>query len=183
MIAGPAETLAEDELFLMVNMRGRSTGLPINIWIGPRGHARHAARIKVQQDHSERFDIDNLAVVSIEDEPPRVVAGNPGGRPRAAQDIQALAREHTPAAIAALVDALASPRERVQAAVALLDRAWGKPVSHIGGDPDGNALLIDFRWADGPSDSTPAPAPEPAAVNGFEPTAEIIVAWAGDEAG
>src|SRR3954469_22012947 len=76
MIAGPAETLAEDELFLMVNMRGRSTGLPMNIWIGPRGHARHAARIKVQQDHSERFDIDNLAVVSIEDEPPRVVAGH-----------------------------------------------------------------------------------------------------------
>jgi hypothetical protein len=70
-----AETLADDELFLMVNMRGRSTGLPMNIWIGPRGHARHAARIKVQQDHSERFDIDNLAVVSVEEEPPRVVAG------------------------------------------------------------------------------------------------------------
>lgn len=56
------------------------------------------------------------------------VSGNPGGRPKAAFDAQALAREHTPAAIAALVKALANPRERVPAAVALLDRAWGKPL-------------------------------------------------------
>src|SRR3954451_16114282 len=92
---------------------------------------------------------------------------NPGGRPRAAQDLQELARTHTPAAIAALVDALSSPRERVAAATALLDRAWGKPTQHVGGDPDGNALMIDFRWADS---AVPAPEPEvteAAAVNGF----------------
>jgi hypothetical protein len=64
----------EDELFLMVNVRGRTSGLPMNIWIGPRGHARHAARIKVQPDHRERFDIDRLAVVSVED-PPEVKEG------------------------------------------------------------------------------------------------------------
>jgi len=64
-----------DELFLMVNVRGRSSGLPMNIWIGPRGHARLAARIKVQTNHHERFDPGNLAVVSVEDVPPQVVEG------------------------------------------------------------------------------------------------------------
>lgn len=65
----------EDELFLMVNVRGRTSGLPMNVWIGPRGHARHAARIKVQMDHREAFDIDQLAVVSVEDDPPQVLEG------------------------------------------------------------------------------------------------------------
>jgi hypothetical protein len=67
--------LLEDDLYTMVNLRGRSTGLSMNIWIGPRGHARHAARIKVQMDHREQFDIGNLAVVSVEDDPPRMVEG------------------------------------------------------------------------------------------------------------
>ena len=52
-------------------------------------------------------------------------SGNPGGRPRS--DVTSLARRHTAEAIAALVAALGSPRERVAAAVALLDRGWGKP--------------------------------------------------------
>ena len=56
-------TMLDNELFLMVNVRGRSSGLPMNVWIGPRGHARHAARIKVQMDHREQFDIDNFAAV------------------------------------------------------------------------------------------------------------------------
>jgi hypothetical protein len=69
-------TITNDELFLMVNVRGRTSGLPMNVWIGPRGHARHAARIKVQMDHRETFDIDNLAVVSVEDNPPEVKEGS-----------------------------------------------------------------------------------------------------------
>jgi hypothetical protein len=68
-------TTTDDELFLMVNVRGRSSGLPMNVWIGPRGHARHAARIKVQMDHREQFDIDQFAVVGIEDDPPQVMEG------------------------------------------------------------------------------------------------------------
>lgn len=66
---------ADEELFFMVNVRGRSSGLPMNIWIGPCGHARHAARIKVQTDHREQFDTGNPAVVSVEDDPPQVVEG------------------------------------------------------------------------------------------------------------
>jgi hypothetical protein len=85
-------------------------------------------------------------------------SGNPGGRPKAALDIQTLARQHTPDAIAALVAALASPKERVSAAVALLDRGWGRPTAFIAGDSSAAPLAIDFRWAD----ATPAQsAPEP----------------------
>jgi len=52
-------------------------------------------------------------------------SGNPGGRPKAQKDIEALARKYTPAAIAALVAAL-SGKDRVHAAAILLDRGWGK---------------------------------------------------------
>lgn len=31
--------------------------------------------IKVQMDHRQRFDIDQLAVVSVEDDPPQVIEG------------------------------------------------------------------------------------------------------------
>jgi hypothetical protein len=54
-------------------------------------------------------------------------SGNKDGRPKAYKDIQELAKVHTPAAIAALVLSLQDERTRVPAAVALLDRGWGKP--------------------------------------------------------
>lgn len=58
-------------------------------------------------------------------------SGNPGGRPKAALDIQALARDHTALAIEALVLALSDPRTRVAAASVLLDRAYGKPLQTV----------------------------------------------------
>lgn len=58
--------IIRDDLFTMVNIRSRSSGLPMNVWLGPHGGARHAARIKVQMDHNVRFDVHNLAVVSVE---------------------------------------------------------------------------------------------------------------------
>ena len=69
-------TTTDDELVFMVDVRGRSSGLPMNVGIGPRGHARHAARVKVQMDHRESFDTGNLAVVSVEDDPPEVKEGS-----------------------------------------------------------------------------------------------------------
>jgi HEAT repeat protein len=51
-------------------------------------------------------------------------SGNPSGRPKG---VEALARLHTGAAIQTLVEALRSPKERVAAAVALLNRGWGNP--------------------------------------------------------
>ena len=60
-------------------------------------------------------------------------SGNPGGRPKG---IEKLAREHTEAAIATLVRELNNPRNCVPAAVALLDRGWGKPKQTIQGDAE-----------------------------------------------
>ena len=64
----------DDDLFLMVNVCSRSSRLPMNIWIGPRGRARHAARIKVQTDHRRQFDLDRLAVVGVD--PPELIEGD-----------------------------------------------------------------------------------------------------------
>ena len=66
-------------------------------------------------------------------------SGNPGGRPKEYPHIKELAREHTAEAIAALVEALARPGERVQAACALLDRGWGKATQRLAADGDGEA--------------------------------------------
>ena len=60
-------------------------------------------------------------------------SGNPGGRNRTA-DVAALARQHTAAAIEALVAALKDPKTRVPAAVALLNRGHGLPVQPITGE-------------------------------------------------
>ena len=56
-------------------------------------------------------------------------SGNPGGRPKASHSIQELARKHAPEAIQTLADIAknGTPGARVSAAVALLDRAYGKP--------------------------------------------------------
>lgn len=53
-------------------------------------------------------------------------SGNPKGRPPGT-DARDLARAHTDAAIGTLVKALRDHRLCVSAAVALLDRGWGKP--------------------------------------------------------
>ena len=58
-------------------------------------------------------------------------SGNPGGKPKALKDVIALARQHTPMAIAALVEIIQTadryPAARVAAINTLLDRGWGKP--------------------------------------------------------
>jgi len=42
-----------------------------------------------------------------------------------------LARRYTEDAVRTLVKCLSSPRERVPAAIALLDRGWGKPKEQV----------------------------------------------------
>ena len=59
------------------------------------------------------------------------VSGNPGGRPKELAGIRELAAQHTEAAISALAKALDDPKTSVAAAVALLDRAWGRPQQAI----------------------------------------------------
>ena len=61
-------------------------------------------------------------------------SGNPGGRKKDS-GVKALAREYTVEAIETLGrilrDAKATPSAQVQAATALLDRGWGKPLAQV----------------------------------------------------
>lgn len=63
------------------------------------------------------------------------ISGNPGGRPKGNAEIARLARQHTESALDTLAeickDGAAPPSARVSAAVALLDRGYGKAPQEI----------------------------------------------------
>lgn len=63
-----------DALFEMANLFPRTTGLPMTVWVSPRGGARHDALIKVSLTPG-KMDISNTAVVAIRPHP-RLVAGD-----------------------------------------------------------------------------------------------------------
>jgi hypothetical protein len=88
-------------------------------------------------------------------------SGNPGGR-GALTDVQALAREHTPEAIAALARGLTDPKQYVAAATALLDRGWGRPTVVPAGDEE-RPVAIHFSWADAAPQPLPAETAAPSA--------------------
>ena len=77
-------------------------------------------------------------------------SGNPGGRPKEVGEVRDLARQYTPAAIAALEGVMSSPTApaaaRVAAAEALLNRAWGKPTQPLAGDEDAGPVRIVCSW-------------------------------------
>lgn len=56
-------------------------------------------------------------------------SGNPGGRPKCADDVKDLARKYSKEAVKRLVDWMRdeNPKASVAACTALLDRAYGKP--------------------------------------------------------
>ena len=71
----PEWTLEEEnELFEMANLYPRDTGLPMTIWVSPKGNARHDVRVKVCRAHGDRMVIDDTAVVGVRPEP-RVIEG------------------------------------------------------------------------------------------------------------
>lgn len=76
-------------------------------------------------------------------------SGNPKGRPKPEVDIAALAREHGPRCIAVVAKLLSDNDHKIRlaAAIALLDRGWGRPSQAITGE-NGQPIAIDFRWAD-----------------------------------
>ncbi|MBY0336985.1 MAG: DUF4160 domain-containing protein [Acetobacteraceae bacterium] len=61
--------------FEMANLYPRSTGLPMTVWVSPRGGARHDARVKVCRVHGNRMSPDELVPVSIRPEP-RLIEGD-----------------------------------------------------------------------------------------------------------
>jgi hypothetical protein len=67
-----------EELFEMANLYPDTTGLPMTVWVSPRGKARHDVRIKVNMAHGDHMDITNTAVVAVRPVP-RVLAGQLSG--------------------------------------------------------------------------------------------------------
>jgi hypothetical protein len=55
----------ELDLFEMANLFPATTGLPMTVWVSPRGRAQHDARVKVHMTHGNRMDISNTAEVGI----------------------------------------------------------------------------------------------------------------------
>ena len=85
------------DLFEMANLYPAETGLPMTVWVSPRGNARHDVRVKVNMTHGNQMSIANTAVVGVRPTP-RVISGrlSPG-------DAQAVFRW-----IALNIDALAA---------------------------------------------------------------------------
>ena len=78
-------------------------------------------------------------------------SGNPGGRPKEDGDVKALARQHTDEAVKRLAQWLRSdnPKASVSAAIALLDRGYGKPAQAIVGDASADPVALVVTWAEG----------------------------------
>lgn len=70
-------------------------------------------------------------------------SGNPKGRPPIIREVQELAKSYTEEAVQALLDVMTDERSngsaRVQAAVAMLDRGWGRPKQSVDVKVDHNA--------------------------------------------
>jgi len=72
----PEEDVEADarDLFEMANLYPDTTGLPMTVWVSPRGNARHDVRIKVNVTHGSQMNIANTAVVGVRPTP-RVIVG------------------------------------------------------------------------------------------------------------
>jgi len=66
-VAGRDES--EDDLYEMANLYPRDTGLPMTIWVSPKGRARHDVRVKICTTPGDRMDISNTAVVGVRPQP------------------------------------------------------------------------------------------------------------------
>lgn len=64
-----SDSVAQDELFEMANLYPRTTGLPVTVWVSPRGGARHDVRVKVSRQGGDRMVLDDTVVVGVRPEP------------------------------------------------------------------------------------------------------------------
>ena len=64
-----------DDLFEVVNLFPDDTGLPVTVWVSPRGRARHAARVTVCRVPGNKMIPSNTVFVRIEPEP-NLIAGD-----------------------------------------------------------------------------------------------------------
>jgi hypothetical protein len=63
------DAVETEDLFEMANLFPETTGLPMTIWVSPRGNARHDVRVKVHMSHGNQMNIANTAVVAVRPTP------------------------------------------------------------------------------------------------------------------
>jgi hypothetical protein len=74
VVSEDAEAHQSDDLFEMANLFPRTTGLPMTVWVSPRGNARHDLRVKVNMTHGNQMNVANTAVVGVRPAP-HLIAG------------------------------------------------------------------------------------------------------------
>jgi hypothetical protein len=74
-VASDIDRVDSDDLFEMANLFPRTTGLPMTVWVSPRGNARHDVRVKVNMAHGNQMTVANTAVVGIRPSP-HVIEGH-----------------------------------------------------------------------------------------------------------
>ena len=59
MVALLKRTIANEaeDLFIMANLRPKTTGLPMVIWVSERCNAKHGARIKVSISQGDKINM------------------------------------------------------------------------------------------------------------------------------
>lgn len=74
--SNPEEAIGLDEvdLFEIANLYPDTTGLPMTVWVSPRGASRQDVRVKVNTMHGNHMNVANTAVVGVRPTP-RVIAG------------------------------------------------------------------------------------------------------------
>jgi hypothetical protein len=63
-----------EDLFEMANLYPSTTGLPMTVWLSPRGNADHDVRVRVNRTDGDQLDIANTADVAVRPTP-CVIAG------------------------------------------------------------------------------------------------------------
>jgi hypothetical protein len=79
------------------------------------------------------------------------VSGNPGGRPKAVEEVRELARAHCPAAIAELARLALKARSecaRIAAIRELLDRGYGKATQPLAGETGAAPIVLQVTEED-----------------------------------
>lgn len=62
-------TTEEDELFQRANLHPSETGLPMTVFVSPRGDARHDVRVKVSAVSGGKVILRDASVVGVRPEP------------------------------------------------------------------------------------------------------------------
>jgi hypothetical protein len=70
----PVAEREPEDLYEMANLFPRTTGLPMTVWVSPRGNAHHDLWIKFNMTHGNQMTVADTAVVAVRPRP-RVVAG------------------------------------------------------------------------------------------------------------